>query len=141
MSTPIKQGKGKKYKWAFSSIPLFLLIFSGAKKFQPSKNFSLTIKYSFPPYVRLELLQGIRKEELHTIEYVLGGLELISHQEELFNTAEKLLNKLKGKGLNLGIVDLLLAAESLLTNAPIYSLDRIFEKLAQQNLIQLFKIH
>lgn len=90
-------------------------------------------------FVRLELLQGVRKQELHTIEYVLGGLEMIPHQEEIFEVSEKLLHKLKGAGLNLGIIDLFLAAESILMSAPIYSFDRVFEKLARQRLIQLFE--
>ncbi|MBI4126042.1 MAG: PIN domain-containing protein [Deltaproteobacteria bacterium] len=90
-------------------------------------------------YVRLELLQGVPKQALTKIEYVLGGLEKIQPHDDMMNQAEALLTKVKGSGLTLGIVDLLIAAESILLGAPIYSLDKIFSKLGHLNLISLFE--
>jgi len=89
-------------------------------------------------YVRLELLQGVRKEELHKVEYVLGGLISIPHHEKLFEVVEKALQKIRGTGLTVGIVDLLLVGESILMNAPIYSFDKIFKKLSEKNISQLY---
>lgn len=90
-------------------------------------------------YVRLELLQGVPRQALSKIEYVLGGLEKIHPYEDLTNQAEILLHKVKGSGLTLGIVDLLIAAESVLLEVPIYSLDKIFSKLGHLKLISLYQ--
>lgn len=92
-------------------------------------------------YVRLELLQGVRKQEMNRMEFVLGGLETIPHQENIFTEAENILHQAKGKGLRLGIVDLLIAAESNLMKAPICSLDRVFQSLDSLKLIQIFGTH
>jgi predicted nucleic acid-binding protein len=87
-------------------------------------------------FVRLELLQGVRKTELRHLTHVLGGLEpLLPAGETLFIEAEKMLHRLKSSGLVVGIVDLLLAAEANQQKCPIYSLDRIFEKLAKLRLV------
>lgn len=91
--------------------------------------------------VRLELLQGVRKNEIKHIEFVLEGLQLIPMQAALFEEAEKILLKVKNKGWQIGIVDLLLAAEANLMNASIYSEDNIFRKLADQELIIPFGPH
>lgn len=90
-------------------------------------------------YVRLELLQGVRKQELRQFEYVLGGLQIISPQKNLFAKAEEIIGQIKGKGLRLGIVDLLIAAEAKILDVPIYSYDLIFKKMVSLNLCSLFE--
>jgi len=90
-------------------------------------------------YVRLELLQGVRKEELRRLEYVLGGMEKITIQTNIFESAETILYKVKGRGLTLGIVDLMIAAEAMILDCPIYSFDKIFHKLAKWKLVSVFR--
>lgn len=92
-------------------------------------------------FVRLELLQGVRKKEIEQLEFVLGGLQAMASQEKIFVEAEKILAKVKDHGWRIGIVDLLLAAEANLMEAAIYSFDRIFQKLGDLKLISLFGPH
>ncbi len=89
-------------------------------------------------YVRLELLQGVRKEEVKKLDYVLDGLARCPFDEKCFAEAERILRQTKGSGLTLGIVDLLLAAQSNAVDASIYSFDKVFGKLAGQKLVRLF---
>lgn len=82
-------------------------------------------------YVKLELFQGVRQQEIHQLAYVLEGLHPVPHQKNLMQEAERILRKVKGQGLTLGIVDLLLAAQSNLERCPVFSFDSVFEKLAR----------
>lgn len=86
-------------------------------------------------YVRLELLQGVRQSEYRQVLHVLTGLHSVPHHDNLMEECERILRKVKGQGLVVGIVDLLLAAEANLERCPIYSFDKIFEKLAKLRLV------
>lgn len=44
-------------------------------------------------------------------------------------------HRLKGSGLNVGLVDLLIAAEANLLGSGVLSSDRVFQKLAQLELV------
>lgn len=89
-------------------------------------------------YVRLELLQGVRRSEVYILESVLGGLKTVATPIGLFEETEKLLKSIRGSGLTVGIVDLLIAGEARLFGYPIYSLDRVFSKLSSLGLVNCF---
>lgn len=89
-------------------------------------------------YVRLELFQGVKKQELRQIEYALGGLQPVPHEATLFKIAEKILLEIKGRGLTMGMVDLLIASEAKLMRCPVFSFDHIFQKLEELRLISCF---
>lgn len=88
-------------------------------------------------YVRIELLQGVRKTELSTLEYFLAGLKPLPKSTDVFDEAERILSKARAKGLTFGAVDLLIAAESNIHRCPLYSLDGIFDQLAKQGLVSI----
>ncbi len=116
---------------------VFIEFFRG-KDIASFKELLLNNQIALSHYVRLELIQGVRKDERHRLEYVLGGLTMIPPHEKVFEHAEQLLLKLTGVGFTLGTIDLLLASESNLTHSPIFSYDAIFSKLAQKKLIHCF---
>ncbi len=86
-------------------------------------------------FVKLELLQGVKKSEIKLLEDVLGGLEVIDVLPSLLMDAEMLLKKIKSVGLFLGVVDLLIAAEVNLLGVNIFSHDKVFSKLFALKLI------
>ncbi len=91
-------------------------------------------------FVRLELIQGVRKKENRQLEYVLGGLDqagISVGQAVFFDEVENLIRALKGSRYVLGTVDLLIAAEARLIGCPVYSLDADFRAMAKLKLIDL----
>ena len=86
-------------------------------------------------FVRLELLQGVRKSEADQLKYVLEGIQNQVFQIEAFETAESILERIRGTGMTVGIVDLLIAAEANIYQCPIYSHDKVFEELFRRRLI------
>ena len=89
------------------------------------------------PYVRLELLQGVRREEAHMLGRLLSGIPQVPHREGLFAVAESMTLRLKGSGLNVGLVDLLIAAQAKLLRSEVLSSDLVFEKLARLGLVSV----
>ena len=89
------------------------------------------------PYVKLELLQGIRRQEMKPLSYALNGLQPLPERSGLMDEAERILAKARGRGLSFGIIDLLLAAQANLERCPVYSFDRIFERLARLRLVSI----
>jgi predicted nucleic acid-binding protein len=81
-------------------------------------------------YVRLELAQGVRREDAAHIGRLLAALPQIPHEARLFPAAEELLQTARGSGLNVGTVDLLLCAQARLCRASVLSSDVVFQKLA-----------
>ena len=93
------------------------------------------------PLVRLELLQGVRRDELRVLTDVLGGLPQVPHQPELFATGEMMVRRVKGSGLNVGVVDLLLAAQARLLRASVMSGDAVFARLDAMGLVRAVRHH
>lgn len=81
------------------------------------------------PYVRLELLQGVRRNEAKALGRLLTGIPQVPHHPEIFEVAEAMGQKVKGTGLNVGLVDLLIAAQARITHSALLSSDGVFEKL------------
>jgi predicted nucleic acid-binding protein len=88
------------------------------------------------PYVRLELLQGVRRAEARMLADLLGGIPQVPHRAELFTVAEKLVARLKGSGVNAGLVDLLIAAQAQILGCPVLSHDTVFGRLLALSLIK-----
>ena len=83
------------------------------------------------PIVKLELLTGIKKGQLRVIERLCAAV----HTIEAFPTpaeVEKLLKKARGSGLFGGIPDLLIIADAIRYQAPLFTYDQKMKKLAQK---------
>ena len=87
------------------------------------------------PFVRIELLQGVKKSEASLVEQVLGGLVPIPAIGDLFGEAEMILRRARQQGMVLGIIDLLIAAQANLNRCPVYSFDKVFDQLALFKLV------
>ena len=72
--------------------------------------------------VYLEILRGVRKAEYKFINKTLQYLKLLPQFADS-KVSRELLIKLKGKGLSLGIPDLLIIADSLTNKASLYTND------------------
>lgn len=90
------------------------------------------------PCVRLELLMGVRRSESARLDHVLGGIPGFPHRAEVVSVAERFVERLKGKGISVGLVDLLIAAEASLLGSPVFSFDSVFGRLARLGLVKLF---
>jgi len=91
------------------------------------------------PYVRLELLQGVRKNEASELGELLGGIPQVPQRDELFPLAERMIGRLKGTGLTLGVVDLLIAAQAELFGCLILSFDAVFRKLEKLGMARTLR--
>lgn len=89
-------------------------------------------------FVRLELLQGVRKSEMRGLTRVFGGLRALEPSEHIYAEAQRILGKAKGHGISMGIVDLLLCAQANLERCPVYSFDSVFEALAKRRLVAVW---
>lgn len=90
-------------------------------------------------FVRLELLQGIRKNEWPRLRFTFQGLEPMPPVPELVDEAEAILRSVKARGLTIGSIDVLIAAQARLADVPILSNDAVFKKLAALRLIKIAK--
>ena len=86
-------------------------------------------------FVRLELLLGARKSESEKLDRALSGLIVLKPDQRIFVAAEKILSAVRPKGVTLGAVDFLIAAESHLSGFPVYSFDKAFRSIASTKLI------
>lgn len=86
-------------------------------------------------YVRLELLLGCRKSEAEKLARALAGLIVLKPDQRVFAASERILAAVRPKGLTLGTVDLLIAAEAHLSGFPVYSHDKVFKSIATTKLI------
>lgn len=88
-------------------------------------------------FVRLELMIGASKSDSVRLERTLAGLFPLSseHPTQLFMAADKILNAVRPKGITVGTIDLLIAAQSHLTGHPVFSFDKVFAKIATTKLI------
>ena len=87
-------------------------------------------------YVRLELLQGLRRDEARRVGELLRGIPQVPHDARIFAVAEKMVHRVKGTGLNLGLVDLLIAAEATQLRAAVLSSDGVFDRLSSLGLVR-----
>jgi len=91
------------------------------------------------PYVRLELLQGLRRDEAARVGELLRGIPQVPHDPALFAAAEELIESVRGTGLNVGLVDLLIAAQARHLKATVLSADLVFVRLEKLGLVTLHR--
>ncbi len=88
-------------------------------------------------FVRLELISGVRRHEIPRLSRVLGGLRQVPLDPEIVPEAETMLDRIRPRGMTVGIVDLLIAAQARRLACPVMSLDRVFRALALRGLVRL----
>jgi predicted nucleic acid-binding protein len=96
-------------------------------------------RVALSPFVKLELLQGVRKSERKKLSDLLQALEQAPVTDDLFKTAEVLLPASQGQGLTIGLVDFLIAIQSLALELPLFTCDKTLHKLARKLDVELFK--
>lgn len=105
---------------------------------RPNQSFEALVRENrvvLSNFVRLELILGARKAESEKLARALSGLIVLKPDHRIFLAAEKILSAVRPKGLTLGVVDLLIAAESHLSGFPVYSYDKVFKSIALTKLI------
>lgn len=89
-----------------------------------------------------ECVQGARNEsDLHKLERLLKSITFLTMPDHLWMDSARLSFKMKLKGINLTTVDCLLAAHALHNHSPLFSKDRIFEKVAQYSELKLYRTY
>ena len=83
------------------------------------------------PVVRLELLAGVRKEELKAVERLCNALRPIESFASP-SECESLLTRARGTGLFGGIPDLLIIADTLRYKAFLFSNDKKMKALGKK---------
>lgn len=83
------------------------------------------------PVVRLELLAGVHKKELKTVEKLCNALRPIEKFASPLE-CEKLLNRARGSGLFGGIPDLLIIADTIKHRAHLFTYDKKMNSLAKK---------
>ena len=83
------------------------------------------------PIVRLELLAGVKKKQAAVIEKLCKALRQIDSFASPVE-CEKLLKQARGSGLLGGIPDLLIIADAIRHDSPLYTLDLGMKKLARK---------
>lgn len=85
-----------------------------------------------------ECVQGARNEhDLHKLERLLKSVHLLPLPENIWVESARFSFKMKLKGINLTTVDCLLATHAIQSHIPLFSKDRIFEKIAKQSDLKL----
>ena len=90
------------------------------------------------PVVRLELLAGVRKKELKTLDRLCNALRPIDSFASP-SECEKLLGKARGTGLLGGIPDLLIIADTLRHRALLFTYDQKMKLLGKELGVRLIE--
>ena len=87
--------------------------------------------------VKLELLSGVRKKEVKSLEILFEGLvELADFASSTL--CEKLLNRARGRGLFGGLPDLMILADAVQNQARLFTHDEKQRALAVELRVGLF---
>lgn len=88
--------------------------------------------------VRLELIKGVSRQGRHALVNFLDGLIQLAEFASAATT-EKLLLLLHGRGINLGIADLLILADAQRTKSKLLTADRALQRAAE--LVKIPLLH
>jgi len=91
------------------------------------------------PYVRLELLIGVRKEERKVLNDLIVALPLAKLTSKLFDTAEKLIGLVRSHGINLGLIDYLIVLQAGELEVPLFTFDKVMLKVSQLLEVEIFQ--
>lgn len=89
--------------------------------------------------VRLEVIGGARREERNRLGRFFSVIPYRPFKEEDWNRAISLAWSLRGKGLNLPWLDVLIASIAIHDDVRVYSIDKHFEIIAQNSSLFLYK--
>lgn len=89
------------------------------------------------PIVHLELIQGVRAKEEYRLERVLSGLHQYTSGITDYECAARILRRIRGHGITIGIADLLIAAQAINSGASLMTTDKVFERLSAIGLIRM----
>lgn len=89
--------------------------------------------------IRLEILSGARRTELLRLSRILSALPTYYPSDATWHRIESWLATIKQGGDHFGVGDLLIAAIGTERDAPIWSLDGDFARMAKLKLIELYR--
>lgn len=90
------------------------------------------------PYVRLELLMGVRAIERQQLGSLLEALPLAKFEMSHFQAAEGLLGLVRKSGINFGLIDYLIVLQALALQIPLFTHDRVMKQVAKVLQVELF---
>jgi len=88
--------------------------------------------------VRMEILSGASRRELPRLQRLLSALPVWYPERSTWDLAALWIETASRKGERFGFADLLIAAVASEHEAPIWSLDRDFDRLGSLDLVQIF---
>ena len=89
------------------------------------------------PFVRLELLFGVRKSERKSLRDLLDGLHCPIPTSDFYSTAEELLPLPKQRGINPGLIDYLIVVQALISGYALFTRDKVMKSIARTLDVQL----
>jgi predicted nucleic acid-binding protein len=92
---------------------------------------------SIPVY--LELLTGATRENRSRLRSVLSALPVFYPSKETWYRIEQWIARAKDRGQRFGIMDLLVASIAADREAPLWSRDADFERMARLDFVRLFR--
>ncbi len=90
------------------------------------------------PPIRLELILGCKKSQRASLMKRIDVIHILSITEATWTLAEELCWNLRSSGITPGTVDILIAAAASEHNALLWTLDKDFEPLFKQKVINPF---
>jgi predicted nucleic acid-binding protein len=88
---------------------------------------------------RLELLEGARRGEASRLRRVLGAVPLYVPTEQTWRRIDAWLEKAARAGQRFAVMDLLIASTAKEHDAPVWSLDSDFARMAKLRFIKLHR--
>jgi predicted nucleic acid-binding protein len=88
-------------------------------------------KVALSPFVRLEILSGMKVRERGQIAGLLDALDVLAIDMNLFHSAELLLPIVRRGGLNAGLVDYFIVIQALSAGMRLFTRDKVMVKLAR----------
>ncbi len=89
------------------------------------------------PFVRLELLFGLRKKDQFAVADLLDSLQPLQLPPEFYGVAETLMPLARTSGISVGLIDFFLAVQALGERCALFTRDKPLLKLARTLGIQV----
>jgi len=90
-------------------------------------------------YVKLELLLGVKKEERARLDDVLSPLLVLMPIPSSIETGFKLISLARQKGFNPSAIDFLIALQSLVSEAQLWTFDKQLKQIAKALAVEIWK--
>ena len=92
---------------------------------------------ALPVSVKIEILSGARKSEVHRLDRVLSALPILYPTEGLWRRTEQWVTAGAAAGQRFGVGDLLVAALAIENGCTLWSLDGDFKRMASLQMVTL----